>query len=106
MDENEKNQRRAPSRWLKSVGQSFADFDWRILAPYALALGVVLLVLAGGYYFVRRLFDGYVYAGLVIGVVALLVSALLDPGRVARWLGSRQARYGSNVVLMSLAFLR
>ena len=105
MDEQGKSPKRTPSTWLKSVGQAFADFDWRILAPYTLALGVVLLVLAGGYYFVRRLFDGYVYAGLVIGVVALLVSALLDPGRVARWLGSRQARYGSNVVLMSLAFV-
>lgn len=105
MDEHGKSPRRTPSAWLKSVGQAFADFDWRILAPYTLALGVVLLVLAGGYYFVRRLFDGYVYAGLVIGVVALLVSALLDPGRVARWLGSRQARYGSNVLLMSLAFV-
>lgn len=105
MDEQGKSPKRTPSTWLKSVGQAFADFDWRILAPYTLALGVVLLVLAGGYYFVRRLFDGYVYAGLVIGVVALLVSALLDPGRVARWLGSRQARYGSNVLLMSLAFV-
>src|SRR4030042_5068897 len=94
MDENGKSPRRAPSAWLKSVGQAFADFDWRILAPYTLALGVVLLVLAGGYYFVRRLFDGYVYAGLVIGVVALLVSALLDPGRAARWLGPRRARCG------------
>ncbi|MCX6026550.1 MAG: Gldg family protein, partial [Chloroflexi bacterium] len=105
MDEHGKSPKRTPSTWLKSVGQAFADFDWRILAPYTVGLGVVLLVLAGGYYFVRRLFDGYVYAGLVIGVVALLVSALLDPGRVQHWLGSRQARYGSNVLLMSLAFV-
>jgi len=105
MDEHGKSPKRTPSAWLKSVGQAFADFDWRLLAPYTVGLGVVLLVLAGGYYFVRRLFDGYVYAGLVIGVVALLVSALLDPGRVQHWLGSRQARYGSNVLLMSLAFV-
>lgn len=104
MDEQGKSPKRTPSARLNSVGRSFARFDWRRLAPYTLGLGVALLVLAGGYYFVRRLFDGYVYAGLVVGVVALLVSALLDPARVQRWLGSRQARYGSNVVLMSLAF--
>ncbi len=105
MDERPKSPKRTLSAWLKSAGQGLANFDWRVFAPYTLGLGVVLLVLAGGYYFVRRLFDGYVYAGLVIGVVGLLVSALLDPGRVARWLGSRQARYGSNVLLMSLAFV-
>ncbi len=105
MNRQDKPSKRTPSAWTASLGQSITRFDWRRLAPYSLGLGVALLVLAGGYYFVRRLFDGYVYAGLVVGVVALLVSALLDPARVQRWLGSRQARYGGNVALMSLAFV-
>jgi hypothetical protein len=105
MNRQDRSSKRTPSAWAASVGQSIIGFDWRRLAPYTVGLGVALLVLAGGYYFVRRLFDGYVYAGLVVGVVALLVSALLDPARVQRWLGSRQARYGGNVALMSLAFV-
>ena len=45
----------------------------------------------------------FVAAG--IAIIALATYAILEPGRVRRFLTGRQARYGSNALIMAVAFL-
>lgn len=44
-----------------------------------------------------------VSAGVI--VIALAVYAILEPNRISRFISGRQARYGSNALVMSIAFL-
>ncbi len=75
------------------------------LAPVAVALGFLGLLAAAVIWLLQRQFDTSVKIALAFGVLGFAVAALLDPGTVSRWLRGRQARYGSNVVLMTLAVL-
>lgn len=89
-----------PSPW-----QFFQEANWRSLGPYFLAVGILALVVCGVLYFLQRTMNTYVLVSLAVGILGILAFILWDPERVLQWLGGRQARYGSNVVLMSLAFL-
>lgn len=79
------------------------NLDRKRLAPYAFLVGLAALLFAGGWYVVQRQTNlgfqiaiGVAFAGLAAGV-------MLDPQRVQRWLSGRQARYGSNALLLTLA---
>jgi ABC-type uncharacterized transport system involved in gliding motility auxiliary subunit len=63
------------------------------------------LLLAGGWYIVQRQFDTAVQIGLGLAVVLLAAAVLLDPERVRHALTGRQARYGSNALLLSVAVI-
>jgi ABC-type uncharacterized transport system involved in gliding motility auxiliary subunit len=75
------------------------------LVPLAIVLGFLGLAAAAVIWLLQRQFDMSVRLALAFGVLAFAVAVLLDPGTVLTWLQGRQARYGSNVVLMSLAFV-
>jgi ABC-type uncharacterized transport system involved in gliding motility auxiliary subunit len=79
--------------------------DLRPLALPAYGLGLVALLATAGWYAVNRAFDVYVRIGLIVAVLAVAAGILVDPERVRRALTGRQARYGSNALLISLAFL-
>lgn len=79
--------------------------DLRPLAIPAYLLGVVLLLVAAGWAAVNRRFDPVPQVGGALGVAALAAGVLFDPERVRRALTGRQARYGSNALVISLAFL-
>ncbi len=50
-------------------------------------------------------FGTYSQAALGLAFVGLAAGLILDPERVQRWLGGRQARYGGAVLVTTLAFL-
>src|SRR4030042_2789356 len=58
-----------------------------------------------GLYIVQREFNLYLQIRLGWIVVGLALFALLDPERVRQLLTGRQARYGSNAFVLSLAFV-
>ncbi len=74
------------------------------LAMIASILGGVLLIAAGLKYLLLPVFDLWVQVGLALGALSLAGSILLEPDRIRRALSGRQAKYGSNAFLMSIAF--
>lgn len=78
--------------------------DRRKLAPYLYLLGLLALLFGAGWYIVNRQFSTVVQAVLAVWVLAWAGGVLLDPDRVRQALSGRQARYGSNALLLSLAF--
>jgi ABC-type uncharacterized transport system involved in gliding motility auxiliary subunit len=81
------------------------EFNWGSIAPWALGIGVVCLAGALVAYLIRGAADVYTYVPLLLGVVGILSFAFLDPDRVQTWLGSRQAKYGTNLLITSLALV-
>lgn len=79
--------------------------DLRSLAMPAYGLGVILLLAGATWALVDRRLDTVPRLALAVGVVALAAGVLFDPQRVRRALSGRQARYGSNALVMTLAFL-
>ncbi len=79
---------------------------WRAWLPWvALGLAVVGALFAAGAYVVMRAFEPPVRIGLAVALVGLAVFVYLEPDRVRRWLTGREARYGSNALVLSLAFV-
>jgi len=78
---------------------------WRRFAPLGLVLSGVAALAATGFYLVQNKFDLYVQISLALIVVGLALYALMDPDRVRQLLTGRQARYGSNAMVLSLAFI-
>ncbi|MGH2522614.1 MAG: GldG family protein, partial [Anaerolineales bacterium] len=74
-------------------------------APLALALGLGGLLVAAVIWLIQRQANVYVQSGLAVGILGLALAVLFNPEAVQTWLGGRQARYGSNVALMSVAFI-
>lgn len=75
------------------------------LAIAAYVAGPLLILAAGLKYVLNPQFDLWVQLGLAAGVVCLGGGVLLDPDRWRRALAGRQARYGSNALVLSLAFV-
>ncbi len=76
----------------------------RRLAPWAFILAGLALLATAGWGIVNRQFDLYLRIGLAVIVGFAALGVLLDPNRIRHALAGRQARYGSNAVLVSLAF--
>ena len=74
-------------------------------APLALALALVGLAVAAGGYFVYRAFAPVVTVSLVWAAFLLGLYVFLVPDKVQSALTGRQARYGSNALILSLAFI-
>jgi ABC-type uncharacterized transport system involved in gliding motility auxiliary subunit len=92
---------------FQKIKDAVRSFQWASLAPYFLVIGILSLLVGLVILFIRGEMgaDASVYMLLAIGVVGILSFGLLDPERIQVWLGSRQARYGANVVIMTLALL-
>ncbi|MGQ0603660.1 MAG: DUF7088 domain-containing protein, partial [Anaerolineales bacterium] len=77
----------------------------RPYAPWALALGIGGLVVAASAALIYRQFNTVVQVSLVVGLLGFVIAILLNPGAVTNWAGGRQARYGTNAAIMSLAMV-
>lgn len=82
-------------------GRSIADR----LPTIFLFLGTLAVLVAGGVFLVLGQVDRYVIVLLAIGLGLWIYAALERPERTIAALGGRGVRYGSNTVLMSVAFL-
>ena len=79
---------------------------WRAWLPWvALALAVGGALFAAGAYVVIRAFETPVRIALAVALVGAAGFLYLEPDRVRRWLTGREARYGSNALVLSLAFV-
>lgn len=80
------------------------DPKFRKFAPLGLVLAALAALSAGGLYLVFREFNLTVQILLGLVVLGLALFVILDPSRTRRALTGRQARYGSNALVLSLAF--
>ncbi|MFU8773019.1 MAG: Gldg family protein, partial [Anaerolineales bacterium] len=79
--------------------------QYRKFAPIGLYLSLLGALISAGLYIVQREFDLALQISLGLVIVGLAVYAILDPDQVRKILTGRQARYGSNALVMSLAFV-
>jgi len=73
-------------------------------APLGLALALLAALVSAGLFIVQRAWNLPLQISLVLIVVGLALFVFLDPGRARALLTGRQARYGSNALVLSLAF--
>ncbi len=78
---------------------------WRRFAPLGLYLALLAGLAAVGFYVVQREWNLAIQICLALVVIGLAVFAVLDPGKVRQALTGRQARYGSNALVVTLAVL-
>ena len=74
------------------------------IATIAYWVVVVALIASGGWYVVNREFDLIIQIGLILAALALILAVVADPERVRKALTGRQAKFGSNALIFSLAF--
>jgi len=77
----------------------------RRFAPIGLYLSLLAAIAAAGIYIVMQEFNLPLQIALGVVVLGLALFALMDPQRVREILGGRQMRYGSNAVVLSVAFI-
>ncbi len=78
---------------------------WRRFAPLGLVLAGLAGVAAILLFFFQREWNLYLQISLGLVVIGLAVFTILDPERVRQLLSGRQARHGSNALVLSAAFI-
>lgn len=79
--------------------------EWRRYAPFGLYLSALAFVATVGLYIYEQQLNLPVQISLTLIIAGLALFAFLDPDRVRRAMTGRQARYGSNALVLSLAFI-
>ena len=74
-------------------------------APFGFYLAILALLVSGGAYILQQQFSLVVQIGLIVAVLSLAASIFLDPERARLILTGRQARYGSNALVLLVGFL-
>ncbi len=78
--------------------------DLRRFAPIGLYISGLAALVTAGLFIVQKSFTLPIQISLGLTVVGLALFVLLDPQRTREALTGRQARYGSNALLLTLAF--
>jgi ABC-type uncharacterized transport system involved in gliding motility auxiliary subunit len=81
------------------------DSKWRRLAPFGLYLALLAGLAAIGLYIVQREWNLALQICLALVVLGLAAFAILDPGKLRQGIKGRQARYGSNAIVVLIAVL-
>lgn len=79
--------------------------SWKKFAPFGLYLALLAGLASGGLYIVRRAFDLPLQISLGLVVLGLALYAILDPRKLRENLTGRQARYGSNALILTIAVI-
>jgi ABC-type uncharacterized transport system involved in gliding motility auxiliary subunit len=77
----------------------------RRYAPLALYLAILAALVSAGLFIVQRQFSLLLQISLGGVLIGLALYAILDPSHLRQSLTGRQARYGSNTFILSLAFV-
>lgn len=78
---------------------------WRKFAPIGLYIASAAVLVAAGFYIVQQQFSLPVQIALVVAVLGLAANILLDPDSARINLTGRQARYGSNALVLTIGFI-
>jgi ABC-type uncharacterized transport system involved in gliding motility auxiliary subunit len=79
---------------------------WRQIVRYgAIIISLLALLAAAGLYLVQRQWNLAIQICLGVFVIGLAVFVAMDPGAVRKTLTGRQAKYGSNALVLGIAFL-
>ena len=70
----------------------------------AAVVGVVALVAGGAMYFTVEELREFSVSVIIIGIVLVFLALVLSPRAIAIFLVGRQGRYGSNIVVLTIAF--
>lgn len=68
------------------------------------AVGVVALLAGGALYFTVEELREFSVSVIIIGIVLVFLALVLSPRAIAIFLVGRQGRYGSNIVVLTVAF--
>jgi ABC-type uncharacterized transport system involved in gliding motility auxiliary subunit len=79
--------------------------EWRRFAPIGLYISLVAIIVSGGLYVVFKTFSLPLQISLGFIVLGIASFVILDPERTRRFFVGRQARYGSNALVLSLAII-
>jgi ABC-type uncharacterized transport system involved in gliding motility auxiliary subunit len=79
--------------------------DLRRFAPYGLMISALAAVAIFVFLVLYRSFNLQVQISLAVFVLGIALFVMLDPSRAHQLLTGRQARHGSNALVMALAFL-
>ncbi|MCD6402117.1 MAG: GldG family protein [Anaerolineales bacterium] len=79
--------------------------EWRRFAPIGLYIAIAAVFISAGLYIVFREFNLYLQIGIGLVVLGLALFAILDPDKLKTIFTGRQARYGSNAIVMVVAFI-
>lgn len=74
------------------------------IAPFLPWLGLFFLIAGGIAYFITKSFDLVTNSLLLVGVISLLLYVIFKPDDIRRFVGGRQARYGTITTLSILLF--
>lgn len=75
------------------------------LATIAYLVALALISGSAIWSLIHRIVGIPVTVGLSLAIVAIVTAVVLDPARLRRALAGRQARYGSNMIVISAAFM-
>jgi ABC-type uncharacterized transport system involved in gliding motility auxiliary subunit len=76
-----------------------------LIATIAYWTALLALILAGAWYVVNREVDLIIQIGLILSVFNVVLGVVADPQRLRKVFIGRQAKYGSNALIFSLAFI-
>jgi gliding motility-associatede transport system auxiliary component len=77
----------------------------RILRWIAIGISIIALLASIGLYIVQRQFNLALQISVGLFIIGLAVFVVLDPDQIRRLVTGRQARYGSNAFIITLAFI-
>ena len=70
----------------------------------AAVVGIVALIAGGAMYFTVEELRDFAVTVIIIGIVLVFLALVLSPRAIAIFLVGRQGRYGSNIVVLTIAF--
>lgn len=77
----------------------------RKFAPIGLLIALAAFLAAVGIFIVQNSWNRAVQISLGVAVIGLALFAALDPDRIRKLFSGRQARYGSNFLVLTIAFV-
>ncbi|OGN98795.1 MAG: hypothetical protein A2Z71_00475, partial [Chloroflexi bacterium RBG_13_50_21] len=80
--------------------------NWRVVLRWvSFGISIAALLVAAGLWIVQRQWNLYLQVSLGVFIIGLAVFVAMDPVAIRKALTGRQARYGSNAFILTIAFV-